>query len=330
MNRTDRLLAIVLELQRHGVRRAEDLAATFETSKRTIYRDMLALTESGVPIMSAPGEGYSLVEGYFLPPVSFSADEATMLLLGADVMAQSFDAHYRKAAQTAAGKIEGVLTPKLREDVRTLQVSLRFINSTVRGEDAILERLQTLRRAVVECRRVRFRYFSRFASNATAEPREVEPHALASVERNWYLVAVDLRREEVRRFRLDRMEELSVLPSTFPRPTRDELLREMPDDKRDELTLTVRAIFDPSIARWVRESRSWFAEHVQESPDGLLVTFRVRQEDELLQYLLQWGGGVRVLEPESLRARLRVEAEAMLVAHATLSPPPGRASTERE
>src|SRR6266545_780388 len=85
MNRTDRLLAIVLELQRKGARRAEDLAATFETSKRTIYRDIQALCESGVPVVAQPGVGYSLVEGYFLPPVSFSVDEATMLLRGAEL-----------------------------------------------------------------------------------------------------------------------------------------------------------------------------------------------------------------------------------------------------
>jgi predicted DNA-binding transcriptional regulator YafY len=82
MNRTDRLLAIVLELQRKDNQRAEDLAAIFETSKRTIYRDIQALCESGVPVVSQPGLGYSLVKGYFLPPVSFSSDEATMLLLG--------------------------------------------------------------------------------------------------------------------------------------------------------------------------------------------------------------------------------------------------------
>ena len=65
MNRTDRLLAIVLELQGKGWQRAEDLAETFETSKRTIYRDMLALGEAGVPVVSIPGRGYSLVEGCF-------------------------------------------------------------------------------------------------------------------------------------------------------------------------------------------------------------------------------------------------------------------------
>src|SRR5437588_970923 len=89
MNRTDRLLAIILELQGKGWQRAEDLAETFETSKRTIYRDIQALGEAGVPVVSLPGRGYSLMKGYFLPPLSFTTDEATMLLLGSDLMAQS-------------------------------------------------------------------------------------------------------------------------------------------------------------------------------------------------------------------------------------------------
>ncbi|MGI8477401.1 MAG: helix-turn-helix transcriptional regulator [Thermomicrobiales bacterium] len=67
MNRTDRLLAVVLELQARGWVRAEDLAGGFETSVRTIYRDMQALSESGVPLVATPGRGYSLIEGYFLP-----------------------------------------------------------------------------------------------------------------------------------------------------------------------------------------------------------------------------------------------------------------------
>ena len=62
MNRTDRLLAIVIELQARGKRRAEDLAATFEVGKRTIYRDIQALCEAGVPIISTPGQGYTLLE----------------------------------------------------------------------------------------------------------------------------------------------------------------------------------------------------------------------------------------------------------------------------
>src|SRR5438128_7734923 len=153
MNRTDRLLAIVLELQGKGRQRAEDLAATFETSKRTIYRDIQALGEAGVPLISVPGRGYSLMKGYFLPPLSFTTDEATMLLLGSDFTAQNFDAQYRLAAQSASRKIEGVLPEKLRDEVRYLQSSFHFISAVRKVEADESNILQQLRRAIIECTR---------------------------------------------------------------------------------------------------------------------------------------------------------------------------------
>src|SRR5438445_11830915 len=116
MKRTDRLLAIAVKLQAKGRQRAEDLAATFETSKRTIYRDIQALGEAGVPLISIPGRGYSLMKGYFLPPLSSSSAEATMLLLASDCMAQNFDAQYRQPAQAANRKLGGVPPEHLRDE----------------------------------------------------------------------------------------------------------------------------------------------------------------------------------------------------------------------
>jgi predicted DNA-binding transcriptional regulator YafY len=156
MNRTDRLLAILLELQRGGPRRAEDLAALFETSKRTIYRDVQALGEAGVPVVATPGLGYALDEGYFLPPLRFTADEATLLLLGAEVMAESFDAQYRAAAQSAGAKIEAVLSPGLRGEARYLRENIRFVGAEQANED-VLPKLHQLRRATVARQTVRFR-----------------------------------------------------------------------------------------------------------------------------------------------------------------------------
>ena len=109
-----------------------DLAASFEISKRTVYRDIQALCEAGVPVIAEPGRGYSLVEGYFLPPLRFSADEATMLLLGADVMAQSFDAEYRVAAEDAARKAQ-------EHGMKTLEVEVRGPGS---GRESALRALQ--------------------------------------------------------------------------------------------------------------------------------------------------------------------------------------------
>lgn len=135
MNRTDRLLAIVLQLQAKGWLRAEDLAATFEISKRTIYRDMDALAETGIPIISSPGQGFALVEGYFLPPVNLTADEAVVLLLGAGTMADNFDDDYCRAAQSASAKIRAALPTTIAEAVDRLEDRLSFVRSVGQTTD---------------------------------------------------------------------------------------------------------------------------------------------------------------------------------------------------
>ncbi len=310
MNRTDRLLAIVLELQGKGRQRAEDLAATFETSKRTIYRDIQALGEAGVPLISIPGQGYSLMKGYFLPPLSFSTDEATMLLLGSDYMAQNFDAQYRGAAQSASRKIEGVLPEKLREEVHYLQNSIRFITSGTIENKAETEMLRQLRRAIIERITVRFRYHTRYAASGRSEQhtREANPYGLIHSLNAWHLVAYCHLRHDIRNFRLDRVERLELLPQTFQRPNDFK----MQENRRGEQNgIIVRARFDKEVARWVRESRSYYTIAEEEDPAGLLVTLQVRQENEILQWLLGWGQHVQVLEPTSLRQSIAREATEM-------------------
>jgi predicted DNA-binding transcriptional regulator YafY len=313
MNRTDRLLAIVLELQAAGRRRAEDLAATFEVGKRTIYRDIQALCEAGVPVISTPGQGYSLLEGYFLPPLRFTPDEALLLLLGADVMAQSFDAEYRAAAHAASRKIAGALPERLRAEVRSLQESIRFVaDGGVRPEQ--VELLRQLRRAIVGGHSVRFRYYARRSHDGGGahSARSADPYALVHVMGAWHMTGYCHLRQDLRNFRVERMDQLVVMPQTFTRPpgfTPDQR------DGNDQRTLTVRALFDPAVAPWVREAPSFFTVGQEQRDDGLLVTLRVRHERDVLQWLLGWGARVRVLEPESLRSLLAREAEQIARNH---------------
>ncbi len=311
MNRTDRLLAIVLELQGKGKQRAEDLAATFETSKRTIYRDILALGEAGVPLVSIPGRGYSLMKGYFLPPLSFTTDEATMLLLGSDFMAQNFDAQYRAAAQSASRKIAGVLPEKLHDEVHSLQQSIRFVSSGMMDGTPEATMLQQLRRAIIEHTTVRFHYHTRHAREGKGEEntRDADPYGLAYVRSTWNLVAYCHMRKDIRNFRLDRMEHVELLPETFNRPPDFKMPVRSPEERG---SITVKALFDSEVARWVREARSYYTIAEEDTPEGLLVTLKIRQESEILQWLLGWGRHVRVLEPESLRQRLVEEAQAMV------------------
>ena len=315
MNRTDRLLAIVLELQARGQTRADDLAAVFETSVRTIYRDMQALSEAGVPIVAVPGQGYSLMEGYFLPPLRFSTEEAIMLLLGGDFVAQNFDQRYRTAALSAGRKIEAVLPEPLRQEVRDLQQSIRFITADALDDPIEMEKLQQLRRAIIGRRRVRFKYHARFTEGTrqAGRSREVDPYGLAHFNRAWYLVAHDHLRKDLRRFRLDRIEQLSLAEKRFERPAGFSL---RPENREEHRNLTIRALFDQAVARWVRESRYYFVAQQADTPEGLLVTLQVRDASEALDWLLSWGAHVQVLEPESLRQRLAQEARAILQVYA--------------
>ena len=309
MNRTDRLLALLLELQRGGTRPAADLAAVFETSKRTIYRDMLALMEAGVPVISTPGQGYALDEGYFLPPLRFTTDEATLLLLGAEFMAQNFDAQYRAAAQSAGKKIEAVLSKERQAEVAYLRENIRFIAQDTRAEQAALEKLRVVRNAIIARNTLRFRYHARTRPEDTTRPavREVDPYTLAYFEGAWYLRGYDHTRRAVRHFRLDRMDALVFLPKTFAR-----LPRLATADSPTDRLLLIRVLFDLDTARWAQEARPWFYESETLRADGLHMTLRVRQEEDVLGWVLSWGSRVRVLEPESLRQRL-AQAAARVV-----------------
>ncbi len=308
MNKTDRLLAIVLELQGKGKQRAEDLAKTFETSKRTIYRDIEALCEAGVPLLSIPGRGYSLMEGYFLPPLSFSTDEATMLLLGSEFMAQNFDAQYRVAAHAASRKITSVLPEQLRDDVAYLQKSIRFITAEQRPAEVMM--LQQVRRAIIERVTVRFTYSKRYGQSGqdTQTTRNADPYSLVYVTGTWHMTAYCHMRKDIRIFRLDRMDALEVLPQAFVRQPHI-VLEEHQGRQRD---ITVRVLFDHEVVRWVHEARNYFIVAEEAAAEGLLVTLQIRQESDIVQWLLGWGQHVRVLEPASLRQRLIDEAKGIL------------------
>ena len=307
MNRMDRLLAIVLELQGKRNRRAEDLAATFEVSKRTMYRDIQALCQIGVPVVSVPGQGYTLMEGYFLPPLSFSGEEALMLLLGSDAIARNFDAQYRAAAQSASRKIESVLAERLRREVKYLRENILCIADEARDP----EKLQPLRRAILEQKTIRFHYHTRFADDGGSAQgvREADPYGLYFSVDVWYLTAYCHTRRDIRHFRLDRMSRLEVLAKTFARPS-DFRMEQRDDDA--QRSVVIEALFDPEVAQWVKESRFYYRTAMHETPDGLCVTLRVRHENEALPWLLGWGSQVRVLRPESLQRRLANEARKIL------------------
>src|SRR6185437_11864067 len=112
--------------------------------------------------------------------------------------------------------------------------------------------------------------------------------------------------------RLARMDDLSVLDETFTRPEGFQTIRR---DLTPEETIVVRVLLDHEVARWAREDPSFFRVAEEETAEGLLISLHVRDEQEVVQWLLGWGSHLRVLEPESLRQRIAAEAGAMLRRH---------------
>jgi predicted DNA-binding transcriptional regulator YafY len=312
LNKTDRMLAIVVELQRKGVLRAEDLAAKFETSIRTIYRDMQALSEAGIPIAGAPGAGYSLMEGYFLPPVSFTAEEAVALLIGADFVGMRLDAEYGAKARSSQEKIEAILPESVREETERIRSVIKLLNvgeAGTRGKEK--ETLEQLRRAILQKRKVHFRYSKPApdADESRQSERTVDPYGLVYTQGVWMLVAFCWLRQDIRHFRLSRISGLVVLDEPFRIDSNFRLPDHRPANDRN---VTVRIWVDPAVMDRVLEADNFYMESFEPGEEGGVATFRVRRAEDLLQWTLGWGAAVRVLEPESLRERVRAEIRKML------------------
>src|SRR5688572_30241288 len=126
MNRIDRLFGILTLLQSKKFVTAENIAEKFGISIRTVYRDVKSLCEQGIPVSFEPHKGYFLVQGFFLPPVSFTSEEANALLLMEKVIEGFADKSIWKHYSTALNKIKSVLRGPQKEQIEALSNNMRF------------------------------------------------------------------------------------------------------------------------------------------------------------------------------------------------------------
>jgi predicted DNA-binding transcriptional regulator YafY len=204
MRRADRLFQIVQLIRGRRLTTAAYLARRLEVSERTVYRDVADLQHQGVPIEGEAGVGYRLGQGFELPPLMFSHDEARALVASVR-MAQAWqDPALAQASQVALGKILSVLPLAARVAAQ----SMAIYAPPVGLEPAVQATLQTLREAVQAQRRVRFTYCD--AAQAQTQ-RTVRPLGCFYWGRVWTLATWCENRGDFRSFRLDRMQDLEPL-----------------------------------------------------------------------------------------------------------------------
>jgi predicted DNA-binding transcriptional regulator YafY len=300
MNRIDRLFAILLTLQHKRRVRAQDLARQFEISKRTIYRDMSALNQMGIPIASLPGEGFELVEGFYVPPLMFKEEEAVALTLGLRLLTQQAAGSLTRSADSALAKIKVALPGQVRTRSEALTSIIGFITLGQRF-DLDEPQLLVIQKAIQERRVVHLRYHGYQRDEVTE--REVEPHQLFYSDGIWYLEGYCRLRKDIRAFRLSRIETLTALKETF--------LKRRAGKAGEQKKIAVKIRFSASTVRWVRERQHYGFQREEVSPNGVVMTYEVHTWSEIMGWILSWGDAAEVLSPKELRNSLRETAQKL-------------------
>lgn len=315
MNRIDRLTGMILLLQTHRVITAERVADHFEISVRTVYRDLAALGEAGVPIVAEAGVGYSLMRGYHMPPVMFTEDEAAALFVSGEVTEQVADESLRAALRSALLKVRSVL-PKERHDfLNRLQPAVGVWLSPHDEEAGRPDCLMPLQQAVVRKRCAVLHYNA--GSRGEVTTRQVEPLGLMYYARQWHLIAYCRMRQDFRDFRLDRISRWEVTTDSFDGHEGFSVKEFLADAiTRHELT-PVRARFSPRVLeRAKREMRcsSMVPSRVREG--WTEVEILVPCLDLLSGWLMGFGAEAEAVDPPDLRVRLHRMATELMAQYA--------------
>jgi predicted DNA-binding transcriptional regulator YafY len=302
-------MAMVVHLQGRRLVRAEDLATHFEISVRTVYRDLAALGEAGIPIVGEAGVGYSLLKGYHLPPVMFTSEEASALSLSGKLVEHLTDASLRKQMTSALLKIRSVL-PRDRQDYldRLERSTMVVPYGSAKNPRLASEALIPIQRAIAERRVLHLRYRNKDREEITT--RDVEPLGLIYYADNWHLIGYCRLRREIRQFRTDRILKLAVNSETFLPHENFSLkayLEACPQKKDFEL---VQICFHGASMERVR--REWLGGPVEEEArdDGRIqVSLLACCIDWLVGWILSFGLSAEVLSPKHVKDRVAGLAE---------------------
>ena len=208
--RLSRLTAILTQLQTKRLITATTLADKFNVSIRTIYRDIRALEQSGVPILTEDGKGYTLMEGYKIPPIMFTESQANALIIAEQLVLKNKDASFVKDYSEAIDKIKAVLGHTIKDKANLLAERTRFSQNIDRERNS--NNLSDLQFALTNFLVTKIEYTNE-VNKATS--RLIEPFALLSTQENWLLVAWCRFRKEFRYFRLDRIKTMKILTEKF-------------------------------------------------------------------------------------------------------------------
>jgi predicted DNA-binding transcriptional regulator YafY len=210
--RLSRLTSILIQLQARRLVKATVLADTFGVSVRTIYRDIKTLERAGVPIVTEEGKGYSLVDGYKIPPVMFTEAEANALLTAELIIQSSKDTSLISEFMSAVSKIRAVIPRNIKNRTETLEQKMGVTNTYIDNSPKSKYLLE-VQKALVDYLVLNIDYRNKEGEQTR---RDVEPFAIYSNQNNeWVLVAFCRLRQDFRSFLLVNIKKLTITTEHF-------------------------------------------------------------------------------------------------------------------
>ena len=208
--RLSRLTAILTQLQSSRIVTAKTLAEKHNVSIRTIYRDIRTLEKSGVPVVTEEGKGYSMMEGYQLPPVMFTEDEANALITAEQLVVKNKDASFVQYYADAILKIKALLKGPQKDKASLLKDRIYFTDNYHHQRTS--NDLMRIQSASTNFQVLNIDYLS--LDNKLTN-RDIEPFALYSTQEKWLLIAYCRLRKAFRVFRIDLIQKITNTYKTF-------------------------------------------------------------------------------------------------------------------
>jgi len=289
----DRLMGILTILLQNEKTTAPELARRFEVSRRTILRDIEALSIAGIPVVSTRGGdgGISIMEGYKINKSVLTSDELQALVAGLKGMdSVSQQSHF-----------EGLMAKLAPSNAMISLTDSIIIDLSSHYKDSLSEKIELLKRAITKRRAVRFDYYYPKGESV----REIEPYFVEFRWSAWYVFGWCRLREDFRRFKLNRLWNLTLTDITFePRPVSPEQANAsdaFPEQHH------IKILFNKSARYRLIES---YGLHCYEEADaGLLLSLDYTNKDYIFSWILGFGDKAEVLAPEDARKEFAVIAK---------------------
>ena len=310
MNRIDRISAILIQLQTRRVVKAQDIADRFSISLRTVYRDIRTLEEAGIPIIGEAGVGYSLVEGFRLPPVMLTREEATAFLTAEKLVEQLTDSSLKSDFTSGMYKIKAVLKSGEKDFLEEIDSSITVLKSRRQINTLELNLLPNTLKSISEKRALHISYFTHYRQEQTE--RIVEPVGVFYLDHYWHLIAWCRMRADYRDFRLDRISTISLTDSDFQKehPSLQQYLDRKPKEENvKEIIIEVNRRIHTYL-----EGQKYYNGLISESfkGDKVEMVFLCSFITGFARWFLMFADEATIIKPQELKDKVKSIAQSAL------------------